>query len=217
MNLPDSAIEFLDAFRGILAEPELREAYAGRMPMVHCHCFTKEVDDQTRAETNIKQVSSASVLGRSRSLRRLIASPTEGGGKTGSRFERRRHIPPRSVGFAWQGHVLYKLQVTPGCRIRLSVDHPCQPGVQWLRGALEELMKPDHAMTAENGTVEAKSESLRQSLSLPSVPDISPQVRRIRVRPHRRPGFSWVLKVSHHIYPNVPPRFTPPLPDAALR
>jgi len=55
MNLPDSAIEFLDAFRGILAEPELRGAYGGKMPMVHCHCFTREVDDQTRAETNIKQ------------------------------------------------------------------------------------------------------------------------------------------------------------------
>jgi len=78
-------------------------------------------------------------------------------------------------------------------------------------------MRPDHTMTAVNGTAEAKSESLRQSLSLPSVPDISPQVRRIRVRPHRRLGLPWVLKVSHHIYPNVPPRFTPPLPDAALR
>lgn len=59
MNLPDSAIEFLDAFRGILAEPELRDAYEGRMPMVHCHCFTREVGDQTRAEMDIKQVSTA--------------------------------------------------------------------------------------------------------------------------------------------------------------
>lgn len=57
MNLPDSAIEFLDAFRGILAEPDLREAYEGRMPMVHCHCFTREVEDQTSAERDIKQVS----------------------------------------------------------------------------------------------------------------------------------------------------------------
>jgi len=55
MNLPDSAIEFLDAFRGILAEPELRKAYEGRMPMIHCHCFTREVEDQTRAERDIKQ------------------------------------------------------------------------------------------------------------------------------------------------------------------
>lgn len=57
MNLPDSAIEFLDAFRGILAEPDLREAYEGGMPMVHCHCFTREVEDQTSAERDIKQVS----------------------------------------------------------------------------------------------------------------------------------------------------------------
>ncbi|KAF9650538.1 hypothetical protein BDM02DRAFT_3154834 [Thelephora ganbajun] len=55
MNLPDSAIEFLDAFRGILVEPELRGAYEGKMPMVHCHCFTREVEDQTRAERDIKQ------------------------------------------------------------------------------------------------------------------------------------------------------------------
>ena len=128
MNLPDSAIEFLDAFRGILAEPDLREAYAGRMPMVHCHCFTKEVDDQTRAETNIKQVSSASVLGRRRTLRRLIAGPTAGGGETGPHSDRGRGVPPCSVGFAWQGHVLYKLQVTPECRVRLSVDHPSTLG-----------------------------------------------------------------------------------------
>ena len=101
MNLPDSAIEFLDAFQGILAEPELREAYTGKMPMVHCHCFTKEVDDQTRAETNIKQVSSASVLGRRRTLRRLITSPTAGGRETGPHSARGCDVPPCSVGFAW--------------------------------------------------------------------------------------------------------------------
>ena len=121
MNLPDSAIEFLDAFRGILAEPELREAYSGRMPMVHCHCFTKEVDDQKSAETNIKQVSTASV-GRRRTQRRLITVPTAGGGEAGPRPVRRRSVSPCSVGLAWQGHVLCKLQVAPGCRVRLSVD-----------------------------------------------------------------------------------------------
>ena len=118
MNLPDSAIEFLDAFRGILAEPELRKGYAGRMPMVHCHCFTKEVDDQTRAETNIKQVSTASILGRRRTLRRLTVGTTASGGETGACSDRQRGVPPRSVGFAWQGHVLYKLQVAPGCCVR---------------------------------------------------------------------------------------------------
>ena len=64
MNLPDSAIEFLDAFRGILTEPELRVAYEGMMPMVHCHCFTREVEDPTGAEKDIRQVSTMSVIGR---------------------------------------------------------------------------------------------------------------------------------------------------------
>ncbi|KAF8921929.1 Met-10+ like-protein-domain-containing protein [Mucidula mucida] len=45
MNLPDSAIEFLDTFRGVLAAPELREKYT-TMPMVHCHCFTREAEEE---------------------------------------------------------------------------------------------------------------------------------------------------------------------------
>lgn len=88
MNLPDSAIEFLDAFRGILASSELREAYEGRMPMVHCHCFTREVGDQTSAETNIKRVSAASVIERCPALRRLIPGLTASGGETGTRTDR---------------------------------------------------------------------------------------------------------------------------------
>jgi Met-10+ like-protein len=58
MNLPDSAIQFLDAFRGILADadPSLRDLYQ-TMPMVHCHCFTREVDEVARAEADIRQVS----------------------------------------------------------------------------------------------------------------------------------------------------------------
>jgi len=80
MNLPDSAIEFLDAFRGIFAEPELREAYEGRMPMVHCHCFTREAEDQTRAERDIKQVSVVAGTGRRWTPRRLTMCRTESGG-----------------------------------------------------------------------------------------------------------------------------------------
>ncbi|EAU92537.2 tRNA (guanine-N(1)-)-methyltransferase [Coprinopsis cinerea okayama7 len=56
MNLPDSAISFLDAFRGLLsgAEPALREQYS-TMPMVHCHCFTREVDSRVNAEGDIRK------------------------------------------------------------------------------------------------------------------------------------------------------------------
>lgn len=62
MNLPDSAITFLDAFRGIIPEsdPKLREAYHV-MPMVHCHCFTRELE-QEAAEADIRRVSAILLL-----------------------------------------------------------------------------------------------------------------------------------------------------------
>ncbi|KAG7452246.1 uncharacterized protein BT62DRAFT_881844, partial [Guyanagaster necrorhizus] len=44
MNLPDSAISFLDAFQGVLSTPVLIEHYT-RMPMIHCHCFTRELEE----------------------------------------------------------------------------------------------------------------------------------------------------------------------------
>jgi len=58
MNLPDSAITFLDAFRGIFAPSsgsvnDLQELY-DVMPMVHCHCFTRELD-RDAAERDIQQ------------------------------------------------------------------------------------------------------------------------------------------------------------------
>ncbi|TFK30950.1 hypothetical protein FA15DRAFT_580267 [Coprinopsis marcescibilis] len=54
MNLPDSAIEFLDAFRGILADkdPDFRRTY-NITPMIHCHCFTREVESVATAENDI--------------------------------------------------------------------------------------------------------------------------------------------------------------------
>ncbi|KAF4612304.1 hypothetical protein D9613_004255 [Agrocybe pediades] len=56
MNLPDSALTFLDAFRGILVDNErdLSGIYK-EMPMVHCHCFTRELDP-AKAEQDIRQV-----------------------------------------------------------------------------------------------------------------------------------------------------------------
>ncbi|KAF8167350.1 Met-10+ like-protein-domain-containing protein [Crassisporium funariophilum] len=55
MNLPDSAITFLDAFRGILADE--RRNLSGvydQMPMIHCHCFTRELEPD-KAEQDIRQ------------------------------------------------------------------------------------------------------------------------------------------------------------------
>jgi tRNA (guanine37-N1)-methyltransferase len=62
MNLPDSAIQFLDAFRGILSRidasyRDLREIY-DVMPMIHCHCFTRELDHD-KAKADILTVGSA--------------------------------------------------------------------------------------------------------------------------------------------------------------
>ncbi|KIM47474.1 hypothetical protein M413DRAFT_15695 [Hebeloma cylindrosporum] len=56
MNLPDSAIQFLDAFRGLLNDHEGRDLAGiyGEMPMVHCHCFTRELEPE-KAELDIRQ------------------------------------------------------------------------------------------------------------------------------------------------------------------
>jgi len=45
MNLPDSAIKFLGAFRGVLHDEKrnLSGIYEN-MPMIHCHCFTRELE-----------------------------------------------------------------------------------------------------------------------------------------------------------------------------
>ncbi|KAI0257069.1 Met-10+ like-protein-domain-containing protein [Lactifluus subvellereus] len=52
MNLPDSAITFLDAFRGMLATTGLQALY-DVMPMIHCHCFTRELEREA-AERDIR-------------------------------------------------------------------------------------------------------------------------------------------------------------------
>ena len=63
MNLPDTAIEFLDAFRGIFRAErpggqEVARLYDDErsMPMIHCYCFTRELEPD-KAEMDIRQVS----------------------------------------------------------------------------------------------------------------------------------------------------------------
>ena len=60
MNLPNSAIEFLDAYRGLYRElyaqhgEEAKEAVKQvGLPIVHCYCFTKDIEG---AEKDICEV-----------------------------------------------------------------------------------------------------------------------------------------------------------------
>ncbi|TFK41832.1 S-adenosyl-L-methionine-dependent methyltransferase [Crucibulum laeve] len=71
MNLPDSAITFLDAFRGILVDDGDRNLCGiyNTMPMIHCHCFTRElepdkaeIDIRTRVEEKLGHAINEDVL-----------------------------------------------------------------------------------------------------------------------------------------------------------
>jgi tRNA (guanine37-N1)-methyltransferase len=53
MNLPATAIEFLDAFRGLYYDQKELFQTRSRLPMIHCHCFTKSTD----AMQDISEVS----------------------------------------------------------------------------------------------------------------------------------------------------------------
>lgn len=61
MNLPDSAIQFLDAFRGIFSSDnaggrDLSGVYdKTTLPMVHCYCFTRELEPD-KAAVDIRKV-----------------------------------------------------------------------------------------------------------------------------------------------------------------
>lgn len=56
MNLPDSAIQFLDAFRGIFSHLDKQDVDSiyTTMPMIHCHCFTREIEPENARVDIIK-------------------------------------------------------------------------------------------------------------------------------------------------------------------
>lgn len=49
MNLPASAIEFLDAFYGAFD----RAAWEGHLPLVHCYCFQRKDETQAGKERSV--------------------------------------------------------------------------------------------------------------------------------------------------------------------
>ena len=66
MNLPGSALEFLDAYAGCYAPLEQEPDFPGQdqieMPLVHVHCFTKEIEPE-KGERDILEVSSIQMTG----------------------------------------------------------------------------------------------------------------------------------------------------------
>jgi tRNA (guanine37-N1)-methyltransferase len=58
MNLPESALSFLTHFRGVFNDIHLEsefETVYSQFPMVHCYCFTRELEKE-KAEADIRQV-----------------------------------------------------------------------------------------------------------------------------------------------------------------
>mmetsp|Transcript_17974 Transcript_17974/g.23499 ORF Transcript_17974/g.23499 Transcript_17974/m.23499 type:complete len:474 (-) Transcript_17974:35-1456(-) len=54
MNLPASALTFLDALQGAFTASAVN-ARPGKLPMVHCHCFTSKKDDKERRDDVIQR------------------------------------------------------------------------------------------------------------------------------------------------------------------
>ena len=57
MNLPATAIEFLDAFRGLFQgrEAQITEPKT-QLPMIHCHCFSKSEKPEDDVRERVEKV-----------------------------------------------------------------------------------------------------------------------------------------------------------------
>ena len=60
MNLPATAIEFLDAFKQLLPRPTLTSPTMA-LPMIHVHCFSKADDPEKDAVEQIEKVLGCSI------------------------------------------------------------------------------------------------------------------------------------------------------------
>ncbi|KAG0185957.1 tRNA (guanine(37)-N1)-methyltransferase [Apophysomyces sp. BC1034] len=65
MNLPATAIEFLDAFNGLYRDQKnlFDAATSAKLPTIHCHCFTKSTDPKQDIFERVRQAIGAPVDG----------------------------------------------------------------------------------------------------------------------------------------------------------
>jgi len=115
MNLPDSALTFLDAFRGVLNIPTVPQAAVEKvytdMPLVHVHCFTRELELDA-ARTDLSAVSATGLDATPASDEHSVACATSDGGTAA----RRRSVPPCALGGTEQRNVLHHVQAAQrGC------------------------------------------------------------------------------------------------------
>lgn len=54
MNLPATAVEFLDACKGVYCNSPLKDSSAVELPKVHCYCFSKAEEPVLDAEYQVK-------------------------------------------------------------------------------------------------------------------------------------------------------------------
>ncbi|KAL3139888.1 hypothetical protein ABBQ38_004182 [Trebouxia sp. C0009 RCD-2024] len=73
MNLPVSAIEFLDAFRGAFD----RAAWEGPLPCVHCYCFQRKDETQADIQHRVEQALGGSLDSRMRIHEVRLVAPNK--------------------------------------------------------------------------------------------------------------------------------------------
>ena len=120
MNLPATAIEFLDAFRGLylplLTLDGFQAAYdraggASTLPIVHCYCFTK---DLVGAEEDILAVRPPTLLLKSVLTCCLGTEGDQGDGIAGHESDARFQAQIRAGRSAQEGDVLSRIQADVG-------------------------------------------------------------------------------------------------------